>query len=121
MSNEMRRTLAHLGTPRTMGELASRLQIDQYVGVSDVEALVEDALEQGYVVHLGRHDDAKSVVEAVGNDDDAIDFGKGQAKTWANRAENGRYDLSGDLYILSKEGLEAIQGDDRDPEEAESE
>jgi len=119
MDNPMRRMLAHLAMPRTLVGLAERMHVDPDVGLVDVGELLEDAHADGWVVNLGSGapDD---VVEAASKDDDAIGFGKGQAKIWQARAEAGRYDTDGDYYMLSRVGWEAMKGPADDEEDEES-
>lgn len=119
MSNEVRRLLAHLGVPRTLAGLTERLHVDPDVGALavDVSDLLDEAEKNGWVVALGRASDPDDAVKAVEESSDAVGFGKGQAKIWKERAELGRYDVGSDLFMLSQEGLEALQGTDEDEEQ----
>jgi hypothetical protein len=110
ISDTMRRTLANLDIPRTIESLSQRLAEDPYAGSVGVEANLQHAVKEGWVVELGSHDDPASAVRAVRETEGALGFGKGQSKIWRERAEAGRYDVSGDLYQLSEAGHQALTG-----------
>jgi hypothetical protein len=118
MSNGLRRLLAHLAVPRTLRDLSYRIQQDPYVDASqeELQAAFDEAVEKEWVANLGSHDEPSEVVKAVSAADDAVDFGKGQGKIWQARAEAGLFDVEGDFYVLSQDGLEALRGNDDDPD-----
>jgi hypothetical protein len=118
MSDEERRLLAHLTIPRTLEDLSVRLALDPHVEQQGLQEALDHAISSEWIVNLGSYDEPAKVVKAVASSSESIDFGKGQAKIWQNRAENGLYGdtMEGDFYMLSVTGLEALQGDDSDPE-----
>ena len=119
ISNEDRRTMGNLAIPRTAAGLADRMASDPDVPRRSAEVVSEhlsDLVSRGLVVNLGGGEPME-VTKAVGSSSDAINFGKGQAKSWRELADAGRYDLGGDLYILSQAGLDLLRGGPHVPDE----
>jgi len=112
-----RRTLAHLGQPRTAADLAARMAADENIETRDAEEVEDhlgDLVDRGWVVVLGRFEDAESVGKAVGKTKGAIEFPADQREAYETRLAQPRsaWRFDGDFYFLSREGLEILKGDD---------
>jgi hypothetical protein len=110
IDNSMRRLLAHLATPRTVDGLTERLRVDPDAGSIDVGSLLEEADDKGWVANLGGGEPDGIVTATEKKSLNVVGFGKGQAKIWQTRAEAGLYDTSGDFYMLTEDGLDALRG-----------
>lgn len=131
-----RRTIAHLGQPRNVTELASELRRDAYTrfGAGEVErtaaalqltagqvhgvhaleteqemhAFLEELAAAGLVVNLGEHSDASKAAGA--HRKGALRMPDEQARIFEARlaAPHRAWRLAGDLWMLSEAGLEML-------------
>lgn len=115
-----RRLLANLSEPRSVPNLTRVLRADAHAPFDDAASFdevrdqvanaLDGLLRRHYVVELGSHSDAKSMLRAVASDEDAIAIPKVKADALASllaSGRDGRLD-SGPLVILSKRGLAAL-------------
>jgi hypothetical protein len=116
-----RRLLGNLSEPRSVPTLTRILRADANAPFDDTASFdevrdqvanaLDGLLHRRYVVELGSHSTAKSMLRAVDADEDAIAIPKVKAEALASRLESGRDGRldTGPLVILSKRGLAALE------------
>lgn len=115
-----RRVLGNLSEPVSIPLLVGALMRDAnspFDATEGYESVQEDVckilaklVRRGLVVELGRHSEAKSMLVALRDSDDAIALAKPKVEALKSRLESGR-DIRlhvGELYIMSRTGFDAL-------------
>lgn len=116
-----RRFIAHFGQPRNLYHISQELRQDPYTVVnvdgeqvnfmahpSDIDILLKNALDKGWVVDLGEFDKPGKLAAAVQKNADAMEtWSDEQAKIFETRLKvpHRAWRLDGTQYIISNEGI----------------
>lgn len=121
LTESQRRVIMHLSEPHSPRSLTRAALADPHSpfgepdsfaqSLEQVEALLDGAVDQGWVVSVGSHSTGKDMAGAVASSGDAIDIDPGKMERRVARIDSGkdtRLD-TGELFVLSKLGLEKLE------------
>jgi len=103
-----RRVLGNLAIPRNVDNIVAHIASTTPAPGGDVDALLKGSLsENGWVVHLGVHDDPAALASKAQAHKQTIEMADEQAQILERRLRRPdlEYRLKGDLWMLSNDGL----------------
>lgn len=118
-SDEHRRLAGNLAQPRSIQSLNVEAFKDPHLplgGEADIVEVLKDLEAEGYVKNVGVHEDAKALVDAVQDDEEAVSLHQSKAKALRERASARPNEyLQGEQWVLTERGLEALQAEHPNP------
>ena len=112
-----RRTIAQLGQPRNVDHLAHELRVDNFTKTRPSDEVFDHLNElasRGLVVNLGSFASSSDAALAAVDNKESFDFTDESAQIFERRLDQDRHlwRLDGDLWVISKEGVEALHAPD---------